>query len=325
MGVFRWEKASAGYRVIKSAKPRAANGQSGHSLIVEVVPPTDTFTTRRSYFPLDECSGLFRTFADTRRTVAGVLEFANRFGLLGHGLVAGDGKDPELGTGVTGEIFQVWDYEICELRQAVQLWNHCQQGQRSALEFCIQWQPEAGGFTVFYSPPLELFPEIPQIANVALYERAVISSCTVYPELLGLFTPGDPVAPALAYVQRVANKRLEVHTQARLATDAGTGRLTLEVMPNNLLGAIWLQFATAISENKEYRQCRECSQWFETTRDGGRVSRQFCSNACRSKAYRERQNRACQMHANGKSYRDIAAELESDVATVKRWVGSRKE
>jgi hypothetical protein len=87
-----------------------------------------------------------------------------------------------------------------------------------------------------------------------------------------------------------------------------------------LLSAVWLQFATAVNENVGHGRCRECGKWFVVAPNAARSSRRFCSTACRSKAYRERQDRARQMHAAKKSFAEIAAELDSDVATVRKWI-----
>jgi hypothetical protein len=88
---------------------------------------------------------------------------------------------------------------------------------------------------------------------------------------------------------------------------------------------VWLQFATVVSENLVYGRCPECGTWFEVAPNAARSSRRFCSTGCRSKAYRERQDRARQLHTAGKTFEEIAAELESDAATVRKWVTGFRE
>lgn len=90
--------------------------------------------------------------------------------------------------------------------------------------------------------------------------------------------------------------------------------------PSTLLAAIWLQFALAVSGNRAYQNCKECGRWFEVSPEKARKSKLFCSQACRSKAYRERQSLARQMHQAGKTFEAIAQELGSDADTVKNWV-----
>jgi hypothetical protein len=106
----------------------------------------------------------------------------------------------------------------------------------------------------------------------------------------------------------------------RFVRDPRTGKLALQVVPENLLGAMWLQLAEAIGGGKQFRQCDRCGAWFEVS---GRVDRKLCSDACRSAAYRARQERARQLAAEGKGLSAIARELGSDVKTVRRWVAGR--
>jgi hypothetical protein len=68
----------------------------------------------------------------------------------------------------------------------------------------------------------------------------------------------------------------------------------IELMPLTLDGAIWLQCAQAIAENKKYRRCpaRDCPSggWFEVSKApfGRRTDADFCSPRCRHVAYRDR-------------------------------------
>ena len=66
-------------------------------------------------------------------------------------------------------------------------------------------------------------------------------------------------------------------------------RLRLQLMPTNLLEAMWLQFGQAVASDKSFRQCRECGTWFKNSPKTARSDKIFCSGACKAKAYRERQ------------------------------------
>jgi hypothetical protein len=109
----------------------------------------------------------------------------------------------------------------------------------------------------------------------------------------------------------------------RFARDPLTGKMDLQVMPKNLLGALWLQLAEAIGGGKKFRQCDTCGGWFEVAPRHNRADRQFCTDACRSRAYRGRQDRARQLAAEGRRLPAIAKELGSDVKTVRKWVTGR--
>jgi hypothetical protein len=67
------------------------------------------------------------------------------------------------------------------------------------------------------------------------------------------------------------------------------GRLNLVVEPVDLLSALWLQFARAVDGNRTYKRCERvgCSEWFELTPSVSRSDRQYCSDSCKAKAWRE--------------------------------------
>ena len=94
----------------------------------------------------------------------------------------------------------------------------------------------------------------------------------------------------------------------------------LYIVPEGLIGALWLQFARAVERDARLRQCLECTTWFEVAPGRGRTDKQFCSTACRTKAYRKRQAEAVRLHGEGRSLEDIARDLDSDPGTVRGWI-----
>ena len=99
-----------------------------------------------------------------------------------------------------------------------------------------------------------------------------------------------------------------------------TGRLALHIVPSSLLGALWLQFALAIGGEKKYRECATCGMWLELSRAAFRTSRHYCSEGCRSRAYRGRMEAARKLALAGKTAKEIAEKLGSDVKTVRGWL-----
>ena len=87
-----------------------------------------------------------------------------------------------------------------------------------------------------------------------------------------------------------------------------------------------MTFAQEVMSLRKPRQCRVCGTWFELSPVPGRSLRQTrsdretCSTACRSKAYRERQELARQLFAEGKSVKEIAKTLDCKPGAVKGWV-----
>jgi hypothetical protein len=149
-----------------------------------------------------------------------------------------------------------------------------------------------------------------------------IDSTTVPAEWLAFFTPGDLVVPALAFLQAKISERLLGKVTQRLLFDVEEKRLHLRPVPDDLITALWLQFAQAVDGDKAFRQCTECEAYFEVSPEVARTNRRFCTNACRSRMYRQRQTRAKEMHAAGMPIKEIADRLDSDVATVRAWLGN---
>lgn len=101
----------------------------------------------------------------------------------------------------------------------------------------------------------------------------------------------------------------------------GTGT-RFEVAPQNLIGALFLQFGRAVAGDKDHRPCKECGKWFELVpQDKGR--REFCRAACKVKDYRDRKKRAVELKATGQTPQQIAKATGTELETVKRWVGRK--
>lgn len=89
-------------------------------------------------------------------------------------------------------------------------------------------------------------------------------------------------------LEAILNEQLIGRVSPQLRWHHESKQSKLHFVPENLLGAMWLQLATAIDRGLEYRQCSTCSKWFEVARLERGQERAYCSNACRSRAYRKR-------------------------------------
>ena len=99
---------------------------------------------------------------------------------------------------------------------------------------------------------------------------------------------GTPLRAAQSYVVYAINNRLAA-LGAQTMLDWPDGNYQLVTRPNNLLGALWFQFASSISGQKSYRACEVCGRAMEMSPDVNRADRRYCSDACRSRALRRRQ------------------------------------
>lgn len=257
-------------------------------LVTTAAPDPDGYWVR-PYAPLIDHPALFRAFADLTGTSEAIVTFADRYGLLG-GSMARRFLVPDSDEIGIGEPIEAWQDEIEAVRRVVQAWDRARENDPHR----PRWR----------SP--EKVPKVHRSGlchNVAavLHERS-------RPDVL-------------PNVQRAINTKLSAETGARMLWDRDEGRLRLHLRPASLLGALWLQLAQAIDGNADYRRCRVCAAWFELRPDRNRTSRAYCSDACRVKAYRGRQARARVLKADGQDVEAIARELDSDVATIQKWIG----
>ena len=109
-----------------------------------------------------------------------------------------------------------------------------------------------------------------------------------------------------------------------VARDRG-GVLTLKTLAYNLLDAMKLQLVDAVVERKAYRSCEQCGKPYEVSPQINRSDRVYCSDNCRVKAYQRRRKQAISMRGQGDTLREIAKALNSNVPTVKKWVGETKK
>jgi hypothetical protein len=275
----------------------------------------------RNYDPLQE-TGLFRTFADLNPIKQGVCEFADRYGLLGSDPTRDRAPSVRVLRPIggnqfredAGETLEAWIAEQHAVRDAVALWDAIKARPDGSygkavtpdkyLAGLIQW---AGDGAVSYAP-------------VSRTGFQIVSQAQ--PELFRRFTPGDISLPAQYALQRIVNGKLEEHAStAKLLWDWGRRNpdLRFQVVPMSLIGAVWLQLALAVDGDKNYRRCESCRKWFELSTDI-RGDAKFCKQACRFKAYRGRQQRARELDSAGVPVREIAAELDTEIATVKGWL-----
>ena len=221
------------------------------------------------YNPLLSCSGLFRIFAlETEPTEDGIVQFANKYGLLGGNASKGIllKAHTELGC---GETLADWLAEIQEMQDLVKLWDAARKPHISLLMKCIRWD--------------ELRTSVEYSLDRGRTGETIASS-VIHPQVLAMIKPGDVIAPAYWLLQSRINKKLTQHGVAgRLLWKPDMSSFTVHLVPNSLAGCLWLQFAKAIEGNKNHRQCDNCKLWFEL---GGsreaRADKKFCTPNCKA-------------------------------------------
>jgi len=316
IAVFRWPVAKDGYTW---ADLRTV-GRGRHNT-ARVLVPADAFgPAKRLYDPFREESALFQEFAGLQVTETAIQEFATRYGMLGGG--AGISVADAKSRLIQGETLEGWHLEIIIMRDLVRLWTLTRQGDSGSLKTYIHWRGEnAVRYGSCGSDPeparLPSWPELPISAWIA--------SRQLRPDLLERFTPFDTLQPARWYLQSAVNQKLAEHAIApRLLWNTGYSALGLHFVPNNLIGALWVQFAKAIEGSKRYQQCGYCRTWFEA---GGnrtaRADKKFCSGTCKANAHLVKKDQARRMASRHVPVAEIARKLDTKTINVRGWLKAR--
>jgi hypothetical protein len=256
----------------------------------------------KRYSPL-RYTGLFRTFADVTPTHAGMLAFAHQYGLLRR----------------SANWYGMWQKQIFALRRALQIWDLWRCEKINELSDYFEWQTsEKGARSLIYNSHPGKRPESPEERKIEVIQ--IDDSLEK-----SLEAKAYRIAPF--YLSSIISRRMRRRVRLVTYWDSREGRMRRQDIPANLLGAIWLLFEQAVCGNKEFKPCPICGTWIELSRTAKRSDAIYCSGPCRSKAYRDRQKRAQELWAegHGKSFMEIAAELDVEEVMVKSWVtGNRR-
>jgi len=164
------------------------------------------------------------------------------------------------------EMLSDWWSEILAFRSAVKAWDAIQANDRAYLKQVIKWRK---------SPKRVGYEDSHSFWN--LKDTQPDGSAIKY---------GDLVWPAYRYIQDRINDAIKDKVAPRMLWN-DDNELMLHHVPKNLLGAMWLQFADAVSYNLEYQHCGWCGKPFEVSRST-RSDRRYCTNSCRVSASRKR-------------------------------------
>lgn len=110
-----------------------------------------------------------------------------------------------------------------------------------------------------------------------------------------------------------------------LSVDYVSPEPVVHVVPENLLSAMWMKLLADVAGNAQYRQCRVCNKTFELHPEKARTNRLYCSDACRFRSYRQKQESAWRLHQEGMTNEQIAGRLETTSERVKGWIAKVRE
>jgi hypothetical protein len=312
---FRWRVTASGYRWgdVRVAPLDGGEGEPEPTRVltdgVAVGQPAEWLV----YSPLT-VGDLFLEFAATPATDDGIIAFANKRGTLFEsvaviGRKGPGGKDLHLGL---AEPRGHWLRAIKDMHRAVNLWRLASARDAASLARLLTWKAGRRYAAWVYR---EDRPPGGGFFSVAIRPATGIPN-----------EPGDIVSPARLLIQRWINENLSKHASPRLLWSTDTGKQVIRIVPNNLLGALWLQFARAVAGEASYRQCRACGKWItiSTEEHGHRKHRVFCSAACRQRDHRAKVAEAHRLQAEGRTVRQIARHFDTTTHTIKNWLTKGK-
>ena len=255
---------------------------------VEAVPMGAPRTVRQ-YTPLG-IANLHRRFARLSTTEKAILQFANRYGVLGHGLML-DGANAVF----AGESLGIWSSEISEMGLLLALWDLVMAEDRQTLSTFVRWQSKPRSVKlqlVFGERRLQkemtrriwrdfLSPIVVEEQTGVRIDYAgvpVIAAEYLGPHsqaLLAKWRYGDEIEPIRYYVHRTINERMRGHVSPAVLPYRGGD---IHFFPDCLLSALYVHFAMEVSgEQRPQIVCKGCGRYFRPNHGHQR----YCNDRCR--------------------------------------------
>lgn len=233
------------------------------------------------YAPL-ESEGLFLKFAELDLDEGAFAGFAHRYGLLGlEEKIRPASRRPRAGDAPTqGETFAAWVDSVLLMRTATQLFHEGRRshpdGSKALPEMRIV--PGDEGLVELRFPDGRLGAH-----NVPLARQETLLVPASIPRSLAEKVQTQRAVGAA--LRGLVNAYLGRYCSPRLVRDGG---VQIAILPEHLLGAMWLQLARVIDGNRDFKKCERegCGEWFEIPLGG--TKKRYCTDACKSRAFRIR-------------------------------------
>lgn len=245
----------------------------------------------RVYHPLKTHSGLIQEFARLNVNQDDMLRFANHYGNLSN---INSSKQTDTENPCSGESFQDWENEILSVRQVLELWQMASTKDYRNLNEYINWTRQGILISNIFNPMHQdnSATFVISTESADLSNSGKITGNNLYlpvtERTFANFNKTDPRKPVLYLIQHIANFKIKDLIKPCLMLDDHRNSLNIKMKPKSLLGALWLQCLMAIDQQKHFAMCCTCSSWFELPENVVRKGRKYCSDACKSKAYRQR-------------------------------------
>lgn len=255
------------FRLTWGVSPDGYRVENGHLAAVnsERIP--------EPYNPFNDGS-LWGTFEGLAITPDEITAFADKYGQLR--TIFGETEPLDL-----------WEKEVRLLKQAVWLWEKWRDQDTHALSACIQWKGDRLVLSGIYNMEGDARDYVRTSSDTLGDDLArFISSGGPTPlPLLSQprFKKNDLLTPAIALVSLRIQEKLHAEVSAGFEHDSG-----FYFRLNSLVGAMWAQFADAVSGKTEYIRCAipTCRQWVQIKKKAHGKGKMYCSDRCKKRAQR---------------------------------------
>ena len=262
--IFRWAVNGAGYRWVK--------GLAGDT---HLVPRDQIGLPSRVYEP---SAGLFLEFAALKPTQEAIVEFAWKYGSLFDSYSSEDWAARENHTLTAGPSLSTWKSEIGDMQALIKLWQTIEdcripklrKERLAELRETVIWTDKGVRYEIKTS-------------------KRGMHAVWLPDAWLARVPPNDVLLPARYALQSEINLRIsdpDSLTIPRLAWTPDNHQRII-FTPTNLLAAMWLQFAQAVTGEFQLKRCEGCGNYFQVGPGGKRADATTCGDACR-----QRKNRA---------------------------------
>lgn len=212
---------------------------------------------------------------------------------------------------VTGEPIALWEAYLSEIQPLVRVYNAIKNLDLKYLKGKFRWEaesPSGGYYALRYLVEPDEFLVTKDLVTRGSHNDDWIDSSdllkhdfsvnlTDYIENMidpaaskDIKIKGDFITPARMFLCKRVNSFLSSHINIALVSSLDLSELRLRIVPENLITAIWYQFARAIAAGQEIAACRNCGEFFAKLNRRG-SDQKYCSSACRTMNYRLRRER----------------------------------
>jgi hypothetical protein len=286
---FSWKKPEKGFIFDDQAKPVPMFTPQVQGPFVIETPGAKDWV--RFDALLQQETMMFMEFAETVPDQDGILDFANRWGMLTqgetrvttpkhpagskpvsqrHAVVVEDGgkKHPAVPS-LPAESLSFWTREIIDMGQLFKVWEWWKSKDYASLRRILTWDDDRAA--VRYSLPIWQaeagsydFP-----GPESMHPNSLLASKNPDYNLEDFkrFRPGRYFLPAQFLLKDRVNAKLKVLEDKGIASIRPRLLMNIEnktipyLTPSNLLAALWLQFYQAIYGERSYKRCGVCGYW----------------------------------------------------------------